>query len=472
MPHCSSEHDEQFESMVGGAASLSAAEPVSTIEETISQMIDSEEKTAAEALLQLHTQEDVESCVDFVLETNAKRDDPANLYYYWKDFCRLIRSGFIGVYEANKHVIEPPPPAAAAAAGPRQVIIQGMGGWKLEPNPVLSKGTGGGGAFGDMLNRIIRKYLDGILDDEDETVVNINFFRKNGLRPETDDPEESIRLIEPYFECYYLGKIRFTFTIKKTLSNNIINHFSEDILVKAMTRYVTSFFKVYEQEISFLCLGKILNMISDTQYDSRIRIGLALFLLHLLKSYKIQISDRAQEFLGKTSESVRATTEYLETNVYYYGDQIFKKKVATARFVETRANKMSENRDEVYTVAKDVVDNLIPEETGPVKKAAMTCIKDLMEQETFNDMKSAANTIRSELFLDPHRRKSPRKKGAANGGAPKRITKKHTKKGKSKMLKGKSKKHLKKAKKGKKTGKKVRFHSASKKSKKNTRKRR
>jgi len=60
------------------------------------------------------------------------------------------------------------------------------------------------------------------------------------------------------------------------------------------------------------------------------------------------------------------------------------------------------------------------------------------------------------------------------GGAPKR-TKKHTKKVKSKMLKGKSKKHLKKAKKskkGKKTGKKVRFHSASKKSKKNTRKRR
>lgn len=54
------------------------------------------------------------------------------------------------------------------------------------------------------------------------------------------------------------------------------------------------------------------------------------------------------------------------------------------------------------------------------------------------------------------------------GGAPKRTTKKHTKK-------GKSKKHLKKAKKskkGKKTGKKVRFHSASKKSKKNTRKRR
>ena len=60
----------------------------------------------------------------------------------------------------------------------------------------------------------------------------------------------------------------------------------------------------------------------------------------------------------------------------------------------------------------------------------------------------------------------------AAGGAPKRITKKHTKKGKSKMLKGKSKKHLKKDKKGKKTGKKVRFHSASKKSKKNTRKRR
>ena len=57
------------------------------------------------------------------------------------------------------------------------------------------------------------------------------------------------------------------------------------------------------------------------------------------------------------------------------------------------------------------------------------------------------------------------------GGAPKRTSKKHTKKGKTKMLKGKSKKHLTKAKKSKKTGKKVRFHSASKKSKKNTRKR-
>ena len=53
------------------------------------------------------------------------------------------------------------------------------------------------------------------------------------------------------------------------------------------------------------------------------------------------------------------------------------------------------------------------------------------------------------------------------GGAPKR-----TKKVKSKMLKGKSKKHLKKPKKSKKTGKKVRFHSSSKKSKKTTRKKR
>lgn len=65
------------------------------------------------------------------------------------------------------------------------------------------------------------------------------------------------------------------------------------------------------------------------------------------------------------------------------------------------------------------------------------------------------------------------------GGYLRKKTRKHSKKKKPKMSKRKSKKHLKKSKKhlkkskkGKKTGKKVRFHSSSKKSKKNTRKRR
>jgi len=94
-----------------------------------------------------------------------------------------------------------------------------------------------------------------------------------------------------------------------------------------------------------------------------------------------------------------------------------------------------------------------------------------------DDMKTAVtNMLNTFNGTTPPQEEEVMNGGSSHaGGAPKRTTKKHTKKGKTKMLKGKSKKHLKKlkkSKKGKKTGKKVRFHSASKKSKKTTRKRR
>ena len=522
MPHRSSEHEEeQIESMVGGAAmeleegpgvlggrkredagadgmeqeegadapSPSDEQPkkrakassanlsaTATIEEAINQMESSEEKTAAMALLQL-LQEDEEFCVDFVLETNAKRDDPANLYYYWKDFCELVRLGFIGKYNDNKDVINPPPTTTPLPR--KQVIIHGRKGFDLVDNPLMVEGEGGGGSDGGMLKRIVEKYLNVILEDETVT-TNIDFFRQHGL-PDGDD-EASVILIEAYFGCYYLGKIRFAFTTNNTLSNQIMKHFSEDILVKAMTRYVTSFFNAYDQEISFLGLGEILNMVSETHYDWRIRIGLALFLLHLLKRFKTVIQTKARDVLDRASESVTRTIKYLEDNVHYYGEKIFEKKLAAARLLGTAANEMPDNRVKAYQAAQRVVNELIPNSTAPdVKEAVINSVIDLMEKQTFEDMKTQANIIMKisgKVFLDPHTRQSLRfipPGAAASGGAPKRITKKHTNKGKTKMLKGKSKKHLKKAKKskkGRKTGKKVRFHSASKKSKKTTRKRR
>ena len=97
---------------------------------------------------------------------------------------------------------------------------------------------------------------------------------------------------------------------------------------------------------------------------------------------------------------------------------------------------------------------------------------DIFEQQaTKKPQKKRKRT--EQAAATPTPAKNPVKRARmTRGGAPKRITKKLTKKVKSKMLKGKSKKHLTKAKKSKKTGKKVRFHSSSKKSKKTTRKKR
>lgn len=468
MPHCSSEHEEeQFESMVGGSglsamakgpAEEQAAEGaalVPNLQELSTQLEEisrnEEEKDASLELVQLYSNGDVESCVDFVLETKTKTKDTVNKDYYWKDFCRLVELGFIHHY--INYIKDPL----------ESVIIHTNGGFALVKNPLMVRGEGGGGSYGDMLQRIVKEYLNGVL--ENGTVTDIDFFRDYGL-PEVDY-ESSVLLIETYFESYYLGKIRFVYTINSPdVIDKIINCFSEDILVKAMTRYITSFFRVYDQEISFLGLSKILNIVQKPRYDWRIRIALALFLVHLLKRSSGLITSSVRAATSEGSKSVKAVREYFVKSIHYYGNKIFEKKLITASLFDSAANEMSVNRIEGYRAVENAINELIPDSVG--KQALIDSVQDLTEKNTFDNMKKAVERINVEVFLDPHRRNLTTRRsnrGAsvpmnATGGAPKRTTKKHTKK-------GKTKKHLKKAKKGKKTGKKrVRFHSSSKKSKK------
>jgi hypothetical protein len=181
----------------------------------------------------------------------------------------------------------------------------------------------------------------------------------------------------------------------------------------------------------------------------------------------VNVNESVQHVTDKTPHTQRLLLKFLYLcMVYYHPDAAIKGLAYQA--CET-------NVEILYTKINDIIEQF---PMNNLLELITTVIRELKNNIVSKDYLEVIETISrksderfSNFFIEF---KNIIKDYYPKGGAPKR-TKKHTKKGKSKMLKGKSKKHLKKlkkSKKGKKTGKNVHFHSASKTSKKNTRKRR
>jgi len=188
-----------------------------------------------------------------------------------------------------------------------------------------------------------------------------------------------------------------------------------------------------------------------------------------LKEPNIMLKADALETMENESLILYGSLEKIVTKIQ---QKIPKDEIQSLLFESAKAIKDSTNIENISHTLNYLFDVFNKKMRG-VESASINSIKELIRGAISTNALVPPTPTPTAAAAGPPTpgRGAGEERDKKTGGAPKRTTKKV----KSKMLKGKSKKHLKKdkkSKKGKKTGKKVRFHSASKKSKKTTRKRR
>ena len=451
MPHCSSEHEEeQFESMVGGAGlSATAMDEGGAAEETNNDAGNGKEDYDKDVLFEKATNQ-IDVVVGSSLAPTVNRDSSE-----YKQALNDVKSGvvkdvitrlrvltwnkFIHVMKLGFHLEDRKWKDRAKDDDEYNLFVlkHKPEGFILIRNPVIQLGKDG-----DTGVDLLDKMTDNVINVARNMVIDgVTWLQQDSIT--IYDYTFNLEDIKDYFKRFYLGNISPEFVeTEASVYNNLffksIVDFNLDEFYRALKIWMSAFFNVYKKQIYGAMINSYINSLKGLPKNPIYKL---LIIKIILKFCKKKAGKFANEMYRNSSLAHSFFSIYL--NIFKYTYDKINTIISTGIYNSAQAIANNPPSEE----EKNEVIELLQE------KAEMMGDKideDLIEsvQETIGDFR----TKRS-------------------GGAPKRTSKKHTKKGKTKMLKGKSKKHLKKAKKGKKTGKKVRFHSSSKKSKKSTRKR-
>ena len=253
-----------------------------------------------------------------------------------------------------------------------------------------------------------------------------------------------------------------------------------DKLAYAIQKYISSMFVAHQPEIALFTAE--FYSYSNGNKSIVIRALIGLFLLNYLKVKGERVSSALHTIFNSAFNGLKTliqTEEGLRNLV----------KISIKTFIEGLTDRLTSDAKRADVTAKENRKELVETTIGSIKNllqkknvdGVMIVDPDIID--ALNKLEETLKDSKDEEQQKPDQTQPKRRClydiRTTKGAGPKRITKKHTKKVKSKMLKGKSKKHLKASKKDKvstkkvkKTDKKVRFHSSSKKSKKTTRKKR
>ena len=458
MPHCSSEHDEQFESMVGGA-SLSAAEDTE-MTNAESKVEDYHNDVLAEEIngkTQVEVVQDEDDQLKFDVEFRVGTSGPVGLVSResedYKEAVKLVKSAverdaitklrelswshFIHVMKLGFHSADSKWRRDARNENEYKstVLKHQPEGFVPVKNPLIQEGVDGDTGV-DVLDKMTVNVMKTggsmPIDDVEWTQNNLKINGNDGIEHIFDFDD-----IKHYFKRFYLGNISNFIKEKGSSYTNIvfgtITNFNLDELFRSLRIWVNAFFTVYKKEIYGTLINRYINSLDIEGFKNPIY---KLLILKIVLKFCIK---KSVKFMNKLNNRVNIAYCFyaIYNNIFSYTIKKINHTISLS----------------INNSAQGIIANV------PTKEEKNQMIERLLEGTTEtidgridDDLRDSITETIGELGT------------GQGGGALKRITKKHTKK-------GKSKKHLKKGKKGKKTGKKVRFHSASKKSKKNTRKR-